>query len=693
MNNGTLQLTGTNTYSGATTTNGTGTLQIGNGGTVGTIGSGTITTNGTLSINHSDAVTISGVIGGTGQVRQDGTGVTTLSGVNTYTGATTIANGTVLINSGSSLGANTGTVGSVTINSGATLDLSGETAGTLTFNAKPFFIAGSGVGGIGAIYNNGPLAQSTNGSLEIVTLTADATINATQRLDLRGGTPFLDLAGHTLTVIGGNQFSFFSGTITPGTIDVQAGTFSIQQGASADGNGQVILENNTRMAFNNASTAFARPIKGNGSVTLFNSTTSSTIASPVSLNGNLSFAGSTAGTVLTLQGNISESTRSAVTVNNTNTPTPSVALAGNNSYTGGTTITAGILQAGSDTAFGAGQGPLIMNGTATTSGTLDLNGHNVTTGSLGGGANPNNIGTITNTAAGPATLSMNGPAAPLPFAGVIQNGTGTVSVVKGGSGTSILSGANTYTGTTTVKQGILATGAANAIAGASNLILSGGTFSTGGFNQSLGTVQLTAASGIDLGNATSKLNLASSGGVSWTPGAVLRIYDWDGTQAGGGTDQLVVGSSNSGLSAAQLSQVRFVGHATGASILPSGEIVPASAAIVVSPGDFTRDGHVNGADVTTMLTALSDLNAYKSANILSNDTFLDIGDLNGDLVVGNSDLQSLLTLLVTGHGSGAGSGAPAVPEPAGLTLGLAGAIMLLALLPRRRRVFAAIGLR
>ena len=72
-----------------------------------------------------------------------------------------------------------------------------------------------------------------------------------------------------------------------------------------------------------------------------------------------------------------------------------------------------------------------MNGTATTSGTLDLNGHNVTTGSLGGGANPNNIGTITNTAAGPATLSMNGTAAPLPFAGVIQNGTGTVSVVKG----------------------------------------------------------------------------------------------------------------------------------------------------------------------------------------------------------------------------------------------------------------------
>ena len=68
VNSGTLQLTGTNTYSGATTTNGTGTLQIGNGGTVGTIGSGTITTNGTLSINHSDAVTISSVIGGTGQV-------------------------------------------------------------------------------------------------------------------------------------------------------------------------------------------------------------------------------------------------------------------------------------------------------------------------------------------------------------------------------------------------------------------------------------------------------------------------------------------------------------------------------------------------------------------------------------------------------------------------------------------------
>ena len=70
-------------------------------------------------------------------------------------------------------------------------------------------------------------------------------------------------------------------------------------------------------------------------------------------------------------------------------------------------------------------------------------------------------------------------------------------------------------------------------------------------------------------------------------------------------------------------------------------------------GDFTLDGHVNGADVSAMLTALADLNAFKTSHSLSAADLLAVGDVNHNGSVTNADLQSLLSLLVSGGGSGA----------------------------------------
>ncbi len=82
-------------------------------------------------------------------------------------------------------------------------------------------------------------------------------------------------------------------------------------------------------------------------------------------------------------------------------------------------------------------------------------------------------------------------------------------------------------------------------------------------------------------------------------------------------------------------------------------------------GDFDLNGVRNALDIPAMLTALTDLNLYKSAHQLDAAGLLAVGDVNADGKVNNADMQALLNALHPGGGS-----ISAVPEPA--TLSLAG---------------------
>jgi hypothetical protein len=73
--------------------------------------------------------------------------------------------------------------------------------------------------------------------------------------------------------------------------------------------------------------------------------------------------------------------------------------------------------------------------------------------------------------------------------------------------------------------------------------------------------------------------------------------------------------------------------------------------IPVIRGDFNRDGHVDGADISAMMRALVDLNAYRINHYLTPDDVITIADINGDGKVTNGDLQALLNLLIGGGGS------------------------------------------
>jgi fibronectin-binding autotransporter adhesin len=92
---GTLILTANNTYSGGTTI-AAGTLQLGNGGTSGSI-VGNVTDNGTLSFNHSGAKkTFDGVISGSGSLVKLGSDILELTADNTYSGGSTIESGVLV---------------------------------------------------------------------------------------------------------------------------------------------------------------------------------------------------------------------------------------------------------------------------------------------------------------------------------------------------------------------------------------------------------------------------------------------------------------------------------------------------------------------------------------------------------------------------------------------------------------------
>jgi len=143
-NGGTHILSGENTYTGGTSITDS-TLQIGNGGTTGSIVGNVYLNNvSSLVFNRSDTYEYSGSIEGwQGSVNQIGTGTLILSGNSeNYYGATNVLNGTLLMNgyirsaviveAGATLGG-TGTIDNTTlVKSGGRIG-SDDSVGTLTF--------------------------------------------------------------------------------------------------------------------------------------------------------------------------------------------------------------------------------------------------------------------------------------------------------------------------------------------------------------------------------------------------------------------------------------------------------------------------------------------------------------------------------------------------------------------------------
>jgi outer membrane autotransporter protein len=219
----TLILGGANSYSGATVI-GAGTVQVGSGGTSGTLGTGNVTNNAALVFNRSDSVTAGNLIAGTGSLTQGGTGTLILSGANTYSGGTVVQAGTLQIAGDGNLGA---AAGSLTLTNGANLQITGDVSmgRALSVNAGGvrLTLGANTLSNSGSLSGTGALTLSGAG---LLALTGDGSGYSGAVTNLNGATLRLDSAnalgsaGLVLgasTVVTNTATTTISGTLSGGT--------------------------------------------------------------------------------------------------------------------------------------------------------------------------------------------------------------------------------------------------------------------------------------------------------------------------------------------------------------------------------------------------------------------------------------------------------------------------------------------
>gem|GEM_PF-823897 len=410
----------------------------------------------------------------------------------------------------------------------------------------------SGLVNQGTITNNNNtllgLLTMNNGTLVIAggaaqTLASNINLQATGTFDTSGGN--LTLAGAVTNV--GSLVKIGTGVLTLAATNSYAGGTVLQNGTLLLGNA-LALSNGTPLTVNggildqNGNAIGVSTLNGTGGVIS---------------NYGLTVAGG---------GNYSGVIAGPGSLVNTGTVSTVLILSGTNTYSGGTTISNGALQAANSSALGSGLvtnlagGALQLNGGVTLGNALTLFG----TGVANDGALRNIAGnnSLTNTITLGSAARINVDANQLTLSNIINSGfnlsvggagttvvaqvigSGSGGLLKDGTGLLSLNGAQTYTGATTVSNGTLAVNGSLYSAGVVN-VLSNATLTGSAI---LGNVTISGGGTIAAGNngvgtiTAAALSLAANSKLAFefSPGAFDQIIvtNLDGLTVNGGVFNL-----------------------------------------------------------------------------------------------------------------------------------------------------------
>jgi autotransporter-associated beta strand protein len=409
---GTLILTGNNSYTGGTAIAG-GVLQVGNNTTAGTLGTGMVINDGTLVFKRSDEYVVTNDIIGTGGLVQAGSGRLVLTNANPYAGDTTVTgggtlavghplsvgSGRIILDNGQFTATATmdlwnrvvanGGVATLAAATGSTLTLRSELwvqpdtilrigtpadTGTVQFSDMEFTLMRPSVlriaGGTLRDVSTG-LYSSVDGFTSFLlstTVDAGATLDINDRptgiLNLQGaGTVHTGTSASTPLVVGGGSFSGRiegAGVLRIDAVNDSSGPL-VLTGTNSYGATQIAGGLTLQIGNGGGTGTLGMGSVANDGALVFNRSNEYVVANAISGTGSLLHEGS-----------------------------GRLVLAGANSYTGATTVTAGTLSVnGSLAAAGTVN---VMNG-ATLGGSGRVGGVNVAAG--GFLAPGNSIGTLT----------------------------------------------------------------------------------------------------------------------------------------------------------------------------------------------------------------------------------------------------------------------------------------------------------